>query len=215
MATTKMQGETQPTKKKDDRSRNFATVVYPESAPENWREVVSAFHVQGFISPLHKDDIDPHNQPKKPHYHVMLMFEGKKSPNQAKEMFDQINGVGLEIVQSARGYARYLCHLDNPEKAQYDASEVISLCGADYMDLIGLSKDKYVAVSEMMDFCENYDVVSFYALSKYANRHRPDWSRVLIESSAIYMREYLKSRQWSKEAGYGDIVDPETGEVIS
>lgn len=66
-------------KTRDTRVRNFATVVYPESAPENWQDILSRHCVPAFISPLHDKDINPTGEPKKPHYHVVLMFEGKKS----------------------------------------------------------------------------------------------------------------------------------------
>ena len=98
----------------DNRKRNFATVVYPESAPENWQEILAGMFVPAFISPLHDKDINPTGEPKKPHYHVVVMNDGKKSIEQAQELFAAIGGVGCEVVQSIRGYARYLCHLDNP-----------------------------------------------------------------------------------------------------
>ena len=94
----------------DKRSRNFATVVYPESAPNDWQEILSSHFVPSFVSPLHDKDKNPTGEDKKPHYHVVVMFEGKKSDEQVKEVFDSIGGVGLEKVQSIRGYARYLCH---------------------------------------------------------------------------------------------------------
>ena len=78
-------------------------------------------HVAALISPLHDKDTNPSGEPKKPHYHVLLMFEGVKDyETQVKPIFAEIGGVGREMVNSARGYARYLCHLDNPEKAQYE-----------------------------------------------------------------------------------------------
>ena len=40
-------------KARDSRVRNFATMVYPESAPENWRETLAGYFVPGFISPIH------------------------------------------------------------------------------------------------------------------------------------------------------------------
>lgn len=118
------------------------------------------------------------------------------------------------MVQSVRGYARYLCHLDNPEKAQYKSDDVKCFGGADYAATIGLATDKYKALAEMEEFCERYDVVSFYALSRYATLHRTDWSRVLKDNGAIYMREYLQSRKWSLDNNEAQIVDPKTGEVI-
>lgn len=198
----------------DTRTRNFATVVYPESAPEDWKEILFTHCVPAFISPLHDKDINPTGEPKKPHYHVMLMFEGKKSVAQVEEIFSSINGVGCEVVKSVRGYARYLCHLDNPEKYQYDASEVTCLA-SDYLGTIGLAIDKYHAIGEMQDFCDRYNVVSFYALATYARAHRSDWHRILCDCGSVFMREYLQSRKWSVEQDYGKIIDPETGEIIS
>ncbi|MEE3444086.1 MAG: Rep family protein, partial [Methanobrevibacter sp.] len=147
--------------------------------------------------------------------HVILMFDSVKTTEQAKEVFAKIGGVGCEIVKSLRGYSRYLCHLDNPEKAQYNVDNVKSLCGADYISVIGLAIDKFLAMDEMMDFCDKYNITSFYLLSKYARVHRSDWSRVLKESGTIYMREYLKSRQWSIDNNLNNIVDPETGEILA
>lgn len=201
-------------KSRDTRIRNFGTMVYPESAPENWREILSESRIPAFISPLHDKDINPGGEPKKPHYHVMVMYEGKKSDEQVKELFDSIGGVGLERVGSMRGYARYMCHLDNPEKAQYDQGEVKCLSGADYIAAIGLASDKYKALAEMEEFCERYNVLSFFALSRYATLYRTDWSRVLKDNGAVYMREYLQSRKWSIENGLSGIVDPMSGEVI-
>lgn len=197
----------------DGRVRNFATVVYPESAPEDWRDILGRYCIPCFISPLHDRDINPIGEPKKPHYHVMLMFEGKKSQAQVREIFKTIGGVGCEIVQSLRGYARYLCHLDNPEKAQYSVDDVQAIA-ADYIGTIGLALDKYKALGEMQDFCDKYNVFSFYALARYARGQRPDWHRVLCDCGAVFMREWLKSRKWSIEEGYDKIIDPETGEVI-
>lgn len=196
------------------RTRNFACVVYPESAPTNWQDILVEHLVPAFISPLHDSDINPTGEAKKPHYHVIIMFDGVKTNDQAKAIFETIGGVGCEVVKSIRGYARYLCHLDNPEKHQYDTKDVRSLCGADFFSTISLAIDKYVAITEMEEFCEEYDVLSFYLLSRYASKFRPDWARVLKESSTVYMKEYLQSRRWSKETNNTQIIDQKTGEII-
>lgn len=180
------------------RTRNFATVVYPESAPENWRETLTEQFIPAFISPIHDSDINPSGEPKKPHYHVIIMFEGVKTTEQAKEVFEKIGGVGCEIVQSLRGYARYLCHLDNPEKAQYNADDVIALCGADYHSTIGLVTDKYKAISEMIDFCIENNIISYSELLEYCRLNRFDWFRVLCDNGTVVIKEYLKSKAWTQ-----------------
>lgn len=181
----------------DNRARNFATVVYPESAPSDWRDLLAAQFVPAFISPLHDKDINPGGEPKKEHYHVMVMFEGKKSEEQVRSLFELIGGVGLERVQSLRGYSRYLCHMDNPEKAQYSAEQVQQLCGADYVGAVGLVTDKYKAIGEMIDYCMENDIYSYAVLLQYARMERFDWFRVLCDNGTVVVREYLKSRSWT------------------
>lgn len=200
--------------KQSRRCRNFATVVYPESAPSDWRDVLTDQFVPAFVSPLHDKDIDPLSQPKKPHYHVVVMYDGVKSIDQVQDLFAKIGGVGCEVVQSMRGYARYLCHLDNPEKVRYCQDDVTCYCGADYASVIGLATDKYKALSEMSEFCEKYNVLSFYLLSRYAAAHRTDWYRILCDCGTVYMKEYLKSRKWSLDQGHVHIFDEETGDII-
>ena len=130
------------TKKKiDTRGRTWATVLYPESASDNWLQILGEQCVPCFVSPLHNLDVNPDGEIKKAHYHILFTFEGKKTKEQVLEIVKLINGVGLEPVKSTRGYARYLCHLDNPEKHQYNIDDVVQFGGADYTTTIGLAKE--------------------------------------------------------------------------
>jgi hypothetical protein len=179
------------------RFRNFATVVYPDSAPEKWQEILAEQFVPAFVSPLHEFDINPDGEIKKPHWHVMFMFEGKKSDDQVVEIIKSFNGVGCEVVQSLRGYARYLCHLDNPEKYQYPPEAVRSLSGADYNLVIGLVIDKYKAIREMIEYIKLNNIYSYSELVDYCSAERFDWFRVLCDNGTVVMKEYLKSRTWT------------------
>lgn len=180
------------------RTRNFATVVYPESAPANWQEILAEQFVPAFISPLHDSDLNPTGEPKKPHFHVVIMFDSVKTREQAEAIFQLIGGVGCEVVQSIRGYSRYLCHLDNPEKAQYKQEDVRCLSGADYISVIGLVLDKYKAIGEMIDYCQLNDIVSYSDLLEYCRSERFDWFRVLCDNGTVVMKEYLKSKSWTQ-----------------
>lgn len=179
------------------RTRNYATVVYPESAPQNWQDILSDERVPAFVSPLHDKDVNPTGEPKKLHFHVMIMFEGVKSLDQAKALFAKIGGVGCEVVNSVRGYARYLCHLDNPEKAQYNAEDVRCFCGSDYIHIIGLATDKYRAIKEIIDFCKGSGIFSYSDLLEYCAESRYDWFRVLCDNGTVVIKEYLKSKYWT------------------
>ena len=181
------------------RFRNFATVVYPDSdnTSEDWLSVLQDWKTPVLVSPFHDQDVNVTGEPKKPHYHVLIMFEGMKSQDQVRELFDQIGGVGLETVNSLRGYARYLCHLDNPDKHQYFPGDVLAFGGCDYIDMIGLPCDRYEVIGEMIDYCEAERIVSYATLLVYARHNRQDWFRILCDSGTIVMKEYLKSFGWS------------------
>lgn len=181
------------------RTRNFATVVYPESAPDNWISILEELKIPCFISPLHDSDTTDQGEIKKPHYHVLFMFDSVKTTAQAQEVIDQIAGVGMEKVSSLRAYARYLCHLDSPDKVKYDIGNVLALSGADYLDVISLPVDKYTAIQEMMDFCDERNIISYGALLRYARRERNDWFRSLCDNSSFVMKEFIKTRLWEND----------------
>lgn len=191
-----------------ERTRNFATVVYPESAPENWKSILEEHCVPAFISPIHDRDVDIEGEIKKEHYHVMILFEGCKTKEQAKEIFDSIGGVGVEVIKNTKAYCRYLCHLDNKDKVQYDINDVVSLSGADYNTMIILARDKYTAIGEMIEFCIENDIVSYAMLLLYAKKYRFDWFKVLCDSGTLTMVQFLKSRSWELEK-YGGKKDYE------
>lgn len=189
------------------RTRNFAFIMYPESCPADWRDILTETHVPIFVSPLHDQDLNPTEERKKAHYHVIVMFEGVKTEEQCQEIVDSVKGTQFQKVNSLRGYARYLCHLDNPEKHIYPIEEVTELNGSDYCNVISLVSDKYEAIGEMMDFCTERDITSYYALLMYARRNRNDWFRCLCDNGTFVMREFLKSKEWSEKMRKDEIID--------
>ena len=178
------------------RSLYWATIVYPESANTYWDDILEDFKIPALISPLHQFDIDPYGELKKEHYHVILCFDSLKSEKQAKEIFDIIGGVGIELVRSIRSYARYLCHLDNADKYKYDISEVIELSGADYSEYCSLISDKYKAIGEMIDYCQEYNIVMYSDLLEYTRQYQYEWFKVLCDSGTVVIKEYLRSREY-------------------
>lgn len=188
-----------------ERFRNFATVVYTESAPDGWLTLIDDLHIPAFVSPLHDRDINPTGEPKKPHYHVLVMFEGPKSQKQARAIFQTFGGVGCEIVNSERGYARYLLHLDNPEKAKYKREDIISFAGADYDNTITLITDVYQVLREILQFCEDKGVNSFRQLTLYAALYNESWFRVITMKCTVFLTAYFRSRTWEQQKYEGNL----------
>lgn len=184
--------------KKDNRARNFASVLYPESMAPDALQQLRELKVPHLLSPLHDKDINATGEPKKPHYHLVLCFEGKKSIDQVSELLMPTNSVGVEVVSSLRAYGRYLCHLDNPEKAQYSIDEVQAY-SIDYLNLIGSASDRYKAVADMMEWVSDNQCYSFSDLLDYSRIHRYDWFVLLCDNSAVVMEKYIKSFSFTKE----------------
>lgn len=180
------------------RSRNWATIVYPESAPDDWLDILGELKMETFVSPLHSEDKNPDGEEKKPHYHVLLMFPSVKTDKQAKEVFETFGGVGTEQVVSLRGYARYLCHLDNPEKHIYDTKDVLAFGGADYYSVITLVTDKYLVLSEILDFCDENNIVYYSELIRWCRQNKFEWFRALVDGGTYLVKEYLKTSRYER-----------------
>jgi len=106
------------------KKRYWAFVLYPESAPENWREILQQTGLSICVSPLHDKDIDPTGQPKKSHYHIILCYSGPTTFKSVKNITDSLNCPIPIALEQVRGYFRYLTHRDNPEKYQYNEKDI-------------------------------------------------------------------------------------------
>lgn len=173
------------------------------SPPEDWRERIIQLHVAALVSPMHIGDHNPDGKLKKPHYHVMFMFEGKKSyETQIKPLFDQIGGVGREEVASMRGYARYMLHLDNPEKQSYEQEDVTAYGGADFETIIRLPGDTMKAFRDITDFINRNDICGFAELVDALRIYSPELEEAAVMKLSYVLRIYLKSRTWEKDTNY-------------
>lgn len=187
-------------KDKPSRTRIFGCVVYPDSAPDDWLSIISDEHVPVFVSPLHNQDINPDGEIKKAHYHVMVMYEGVKTEDQFIEFRDRFGGVGTEIIASKRGYARYLCHLDNPEKFRYNIDDVLEFAGADYKDSISRDSDKYKTIKAMISYIRNNHVCAYTQFMDYCMDYEPEWFTCLCSSGTYVIKSYIEEQR--KEAFY-------------
>ena len=200
---------------KDDRTRNWTFVAYPESVPKNWRDILDDEHIQWVESPLHDKDLNADGQPKKPHWHILLLFEGNKSFEQVKTLTEKLNATVPQKCASAKGLVRYMAHLDNPEKVQYDRGMIIGHGGVDVAEYLKpTSSTRYELFGEMMVFVRDNDITELEDLAYYARVERfEDWFPLLCDNSAYIMGEFIKSRR-NRSIASRTYVDRETGEII-
>lgn len=200
---------------RDDRTRNWTFVLYPESAPENWRDVLDNLHIQWIESPLHDADLNADETQKKPHIHVLLLFDGNKSFEQIKEITDLLNCPVPQKCANAKGLVRYMIHMDNPEKHQYDRDQIVGHGGADVAEYLRpTSGSRYELLREMVDFIRAKDVVEYSDLVEYAMMERPDdWFPLLVDNSTIFISTYITSFRNKHMKKKKVKINPDSGEI--
>src|SRR5699024_12457516 len=94
--------------------------------------------------------------------YVLFMFDGVKSYNQVRSSADSVNAAIPQIVGSAKCLTRYMLHLDNPDKAQYDSSDLQAFNGADITELLKRSSaDRYSMIADMLQFIDDNQIMEF------------------------------------------------------
>lgn len=188
--------------KRRARSRGWACIVYPESAPDGWLDALRDGHIQALVSPLHDEDVTADGKPKKPHFHVLAMFENPVPEKSARELFETIGVTAPpELVKSIRAYARYLVHLDDHDKQRYRDSDVVELCGASWGAVaLDESEERDRILTEVEDWLDDQGVVSYRALCRYARTHRPEWVHT-IRTSTVHLMAYVRSAAWESTQG--------------
>lgn len=201
--------------RKDERTRNWSFIIYPDSAPKNWREIIDDEHIQWIESPLH-GELDPDDSENKPHWHVMLLYEGNKSFAQIEEITKRLNCTIPQKVGSVKGLVRYMAHLDNPEKKQYKTSDIIGHGGVDLAELLKpTSSTRYVLIKEMAQYVKDNQITEYNELFYYAMEQRfDDWFPLLCDSATYAMSALIKSNRYSFDNSEKIVkVDKETGEI--
>ena len=195
-----------------DRTRNWTFVLYEDSAPKNWTDILDEEHIEWVESPWHDKDLNADGEPKKKHKHIALFFGGVKSYEQVKEITDKLNCPIPQRCHNAKAMVRYMAHMDNPEKAQYSPSDIKAHGGVDLAELLRPScSERYTIIKEMISYVKTEKITEFQDLMDYASaEHFDDWFPLLCDNSAYIVNQYIKSQRHRQQLK----IDPETGELI-
>lgn len=182
--------------KKSIKKRNWAFVLYPESAPADWFDRLKQSGLMGAVSPLHDKDVNADGEPKKAHYHVILVYGNTTTYNNVKSLTDSLNQPIPQALEQIRGYYRYLTHKDNPEKYQYSDSDIVTFGGFDISDFVEMTKSevtKYIKeihafvrdnnITEYSDLCDMLIDAGLEELYEVAINH------------TLFVNSYISSRR--------------------
>jgi len=187
--------ETAP--KKDDRVCNWLIEVYPESAPENWRDIIDATHIEWVEGPLHNKDVNPDGEIKKAHWHLTLLYPGKQRFETVKELTDKLHAPIPIKCKSVKGSIRYMVHKDNPEKAQYNWSDIKCHGGADLDALCAPTHTERLAIlKDMVQFIKINHITEFQTMAEYTSENNTEWFNVMMNFSTMSIQACISSNRY-------------------
>lgn len=177
------------------KGRHWAFIVYPESAPVDWKAQIQATGCAFAVSPLHDQDINESTgEMKKSHYHCIISFSNTTTYNNVKSsVCEPINATIPQYINSVVGAVRYFTHLDNPEKAQYNISDIYTCNGFNLDDYKKLSYSQIqdIKFSITRYILEN-EILNYLDLVFIINDLNYDWRNVVMDNT-IYFKEIIRS----------------------
>lgn len=219
-----------------ERRKVWTGLFYPDSAPPEWRDMLSEEHQKVWVSPLHDNDVwtaadekkdkaHKAGTAKKAHYHYIAEYEVQVDRDTFLKDFAFLNGpTNVKAVKSLRSMVRYLAHLDDPQKAQYDKADILTFGGAevDLVEQLG-SHERHEALRAMRKFIKENRITDYCDFVDYCDDCEATWAQLLDDNSSYTIEKYIKSRRYKlmeERQQLGEIgrhlpiANPATGEVI-
>ncbi len=181
---------------KEKRSNKWAFLLYQDSAPENYLDILEQLHIPFVLSPWHDKDVNKETgEFKKAHKHGAFFFDSLKSYSQVSELLtEKLNAPAhVEPVMSPKGMYDYFTHAENPDKTLYNIEDIESGCGFE-LDQFLLEQDSNQYLETVIDAITDNDLTEFEDLVHFA-RHNDTMLLGLILKRTYFFTKFLDSRR--------------------
>lgn len=146
------------------KKRHWLYIVYPESAPEDWKEQLALTGVQFAVSPLHDRDLLVNGDLKKAHWHIIVIFDGPSTFLTAASFREITHGPYPKVCENLRGPFEYFTHKNDPDKAQYSSSDIELFNGFE-IDLS--AKDVQRIKKELCEIIIKHNITEYMEFNLY------------------------------------------------
>lgn len=105
------------------KTRTYSFLLYPDTNDKHKSALALLRQGYNYLGILHDEDTDQEGAPKGAHYHCIVKF---RQPRWLSAVSEEL-GVEPNLFRDCKsfdGYSRYMLHLDNPEKKQYDFEQM-------------------------------------------------------------------------------------------
>ena len=189
------------------RSNKWAFLLYKESAPENYLDILEEMQVPYILSPWHDKDVDKKTgELLKAHKHGALFFDSLKSYTQVSELLtENLNTPKrVQIVLSPKGMLDYFTHAQNPDKTPYNAEDIESGAGFD-LDQFLVEQQSGRFINEVIDLINDYNFTEFQDLVIYA-RHNDPRLLTLIMNRTYFFTKFIESKRYHESRHIKDVT---------
>ena len=178
------------------KKRNWTFVLYPESAPKDWLEQIKLSGLLAAVSPLHDKDVNPTGEPKKAHYHILLVYSGPTTYNAVAKFTASLNATIPQALESVRGMYRYFSHKDNPEKYQYPEGDIVALNGFNIADLVELTKSEVNELKmNILKLIRDIDIYEYSGLVDFLIDNGMTAEYDVAINNTFFFHTYITSRR--------------------
>lgn len=179
------------------RTRYWTFIVYPESAPQNWRDILQKTGLQFAISPLHDKDINTTGEKKKEHFHVLAVWQNTTTYRSAHLLTEEIRATIPQRVMSPIGCIRYMSHKDNPEKAQYDERDITTINGLDLGDFNALTTSMVLEIKRaIINLARELKITEYSSMYDYLDENDLRDMIDVFSNHTMFFNAYFKSKHF-------------------
>ena len=186
--------------KSDLKKRNWTFVLYEDSCAKDWEDYLISTGVP-FSYAYHDKDFTEIGEPKKPHYHVVICFDGPITYTNVSNYAKRV-GAANDVVQpvgSVRGIVRYFCHKDNPDKFQYSEDIIQCRNGFDPSDYFSLTVTQQKAFKRKVTiFIRDNNIEEYAELIDTLMDSEEDDMYDIASQNTFFFTQYIKSRRHKK-----------------
>ena len=199
------------------KSKYFCAILYPDSKTYDADNVINELAkalLTFAVSPIHDKDVKDDGSLKKGHYHLLVAYSSATTLNNIRSWFktcglpeSELHSV--RVCASGVSYFRYLTHLDNPEKVQYDCKDIRVFNDSDelFKKFSKTASSKIDDLIRIFQIVDELNTISFHNLIQYLMLNERDLFKMLTSSSAlaICVKEYQRSLEYDlKRSNYID-----------
>ena len=182
-------------------------IIYPDSAPKDWKKKIIQLGLPGFFSMLHDQDKYDEDDPergikkgdlKKPHYHVVLCWRSSTTRKNVFSIAESLNTTRVIRVQSVTGRYDYMCHPEDlyPDKYHY-ADQNESFNGFSYTDYKVISKGEGRELRiDIIRAIRQFELTEYFELVDLLTESEEFEMLDYVWTHTIAFKAYLEGRRY-------------------